>query len=347
VHSAAVTGNEYALSLCDEGASDTILHMSVSFQLSRMVPGAHAGRIISCAWSPLHDRVVSLGQDDVIRVWDGLTGMLLHVKKKPIFGGHIFWSRPYQYELAACAWSPCEDRFICAVKFLPYAYDNQSTGAHVLVVHDGRGRRTRKEMKGHTGHVRCCAWSPDGGRIVSAGSDHFAILWDARTGKCLYQYADGFLDAVACAWDPEGRRIAQVSLGGEWRIWDGESGATLSRGVIGRELNACAWSNDGVYLLVSGDDGLLFVLDPARGSVLRSKKVHDDAVSGCAWLPGGKVLSISASGSIRIDDLQADENEVLLRGDSGFAAMAISPAGAHGVAGNCRGDLFFLRRTGS
>lgn len=321
--------------------------MSASFQVSRFVSGAHTGRIVSCAWSPLHDRVVSLGQDDVIRVWEGQTGMLLHTKKKPIFGGHIFWSRPYQYELAACAWSPCEDRFICAVKFLPYAYDNHSKGAHVLIVHDGRGRRTRKELEGHTEHVRCCAWSPDGERIVSAGSDHFAILWDARTGKRLVEYADGFFDAVACAWDPKGRRIALVSRGGEWRIWDGGSGATLGRGAIGRELNACAWSNDGGHLLVGGEDGLLVVLDSASGSVLRSKKVHDGAVTGCAWQPGGKVLSVSAAGAFRIDDLQADEGEVLLRGDSGFAAMAISPAGVHVVAGNGRGDLYFLGRSGS
>src|SRR5205085_1883971 len=75
-------------------------------------------------------------------------------------------------------------------------------------------------LKGHTDRVTSVAFSPNGKRIVSGGSDNTARVWDAQTGKELCLLA-GHTDQVnAVAFSPEGYRIITGSSDNTARVWE-------------------------------------------------------------------------------------------------------------------------------
>ncbi len=75
-------------------------------------------------------------------------------------------------------------------------------------------------LSGHTNGVASATFSPDGVRIVTAGWDGTAKIWDAQSGRELFTLT-GYTDAL---WDAElsldGRRIVTCSRDGTARIWD-------------------------------------------------------------------------------------------------------------------------------
>ena len=82
---------------------------------------------------------------------------------------------------------------------------------------------------GSTGQVRAVAWSSDGARIVTAGDDHMARLWDASSGQLIRSFA-GHTDAlVSAGFSPDNKRLVTSSLDDEARVWDMDSPDTGRR----------------------------------------------------------------------------------------------------------------------
>ena len=86
-----------------------------------------------------------------------------------------------------------------------------------------RSDGTTSELVGHRLDVSSIAFSPDGKRLVSAGRDHDAILWDVETGKALRSLRGHFGSVADAQFSPDGRWI--VTAGprsvGLWRAADG------------------------------------------------------------------------------------------------------------------------------
>ena len=77
---------------------------------------------------------------------------------------------------------------------------------------------------GHSGWILACAFSPEGKRILTAGSDSTARLWDAESGKEIRRFEGHSGELNACAFSPEGKRILTAGDDSTARLWDAESG---------------------------------------------------------------------------------------------------------------------------
>jgi hypothetical protein len=92
------------------------------------------------------------------------------------------------------------------------------------LVHSGR---TLHLLRGHDAEVSTVAWDPAGERIVSAGADGTARVWDAPSGIELLALRGHTGAVISAAWDASGARIATAGVDGTARVWDAASGSAL------------------------------------------------------------------------------------------------------------------------
>jgi hypothetical protein len=156
--------------------------------------GIHHGTVWSVAVSPDGRRLVSGGDDGVVRVWDAETGRSLRE-----LTGHTGGVR-------SVAVSPDGRRLVSG------GFDG------VVRVWDAETGRSLRELTGHTGGVWSVAVSPDGRRLVSGGVDGVVRVWDAETGRSLRGLTGHTGPVWSVAVSPDGRRL--VSGGDQVRVWD-------------------------------------------------------------------------------------------------------------------------------
>lgn len=117
---------------------------------------------------------------------------------------------PNQHPLRA-TWSPNGKKF--AMDFSPQ-----------VLVFDAEQRRLLFALDGHLGDVYSIAWSPDGARLATGGSDQKIRLWDAESGTAVCALR-GHKDEVRCVtWSPDGTQLASADVAGAVMIWDAREG---------------------------------------------------------------------------------------------------------------------------
>jgi WD40 repeat protein/energy-coupling factor transporter ATP-binding protein EcfA2 len=173
-------------------------------------------------------------------------------------------------------------------------------------------------------------FSPDGGRIVTAGADNVARVWDARSGQQLIALEGHSGRVFSVAYSPDGKNIVTASSDKTAKVWDAQSGQELItlRGHSG-PVYSVAYSPDGKRIVTASADHTAKVWDAQSGQELITLKGHLDLVTSVAYSPDGeRIVTASFDHTAKVWDGQSGQELIALKGHSDSVdSVAYSPDG--------------------
>lgn len=154
----------------------------------------------------------------------------------------------------------------------------------------------------HDKYIYGTQFSPDGGAIVSVGSDRRIWLYDGKTGEAVKQVGEGEHKGsiFGVSWAKDGKRFATCSGDQTVKIWDAEAGKCTQSWRLGGE-NGVSISDQQVGITWPGSrsDGLLISVDlggrlnyfhEGQDRVTKVVRGHQKAITSAAYLPASKTL---------------------------------------------------------
>jgi WD40 repeat protein len=166
--------------------------------------------------------------------------------------------------------------------------------------------------RSHAGPINSVTFSADSSRLVSAGDDNNANVWDASTGKLVLELRGHQGRVSQAEFSPDGRTIATVSWDGTARLWDANSGevvAVLSisdqkRGpILNHVIPRASFSSNGSKLFTVSDDNGVRIWDSGTHQQMAILSGHSRPVTSlCFSKDGRRILTASLDGSARLWD---------------------------------------------
>ncbi|KYF63228.1 protein kinase, partial [Sorangium cellulosum] len=190
--------------------------------------------------------------------------------------------------------------------------------------------RVSRAVLSHPDLVGHAAYSPDGRRIVTAGADAAARVWNADgTGEPVVLRGHGSRVSSA-AFSPDGKRIVTASYDRTARVWnaDGTGEPVVLRGHEDA-VRWAAFSPDGKRIATASNDKTARVWN-ADGTgepvVLRG---HEEVAYSAAFSPDGKrIVTASYDRTARVWNADGTGEPILLRGhEDAIYSAAFSPDG--------------------
>ncbi|XP_037909163.1 intraflagellar transport protein 122 homolog isoform X2 [Hermetia illucens] len=139
-------------------------------------------------------------------------------------------------------------------------------GTHLIVaagdkvlVYEPTDGTLLETLKAHKDIVYCTAYAKDGKKFASGSGDKSVIIWTNKL-EGLLKYSHG--DAIQCmAFNPISHQLASCSSS-DFALWSAEQKA-VQKYKISSKVNACAWTNDGQYLLLALSNGTISIRNKA------------------------------------------------------------------------------------
>lgn len=146
--------------------------------------------------------------------------------------------------------------------------------------------------RGHSELLWSVAWSPDGSRIASAGSDKTVQVWEARTANPVLTYSRHAQEVLSVAWSPDSSRLVSTDSEHIARVWQAQTGQHMLT-YLGHadQVWTAAWSPDGALIASAGGDKTVQVWEAATGERLLTYRQHKGTIDALAWSSDGTQLA--------------------------------------------------------
>ena len=243
---------------------------------------AHEGGCASMLFEYNSSKLITGGQDRLVKMWDANTGSLSST-------------------LQGCLGSVLD---------LTITHDNRSviaaSSSNNLYVWDVNSGRVRHTLTGHTDKVCAVDVSKISSRhVVSAAYDRTIKVWDLVKGYCTNTIIF-HSNCNALSFSMDGQTIFSGHVDGNLRLWDIQSGKLLSE-VAAHSLavTSLSLSRNGNVVLTSGRDNLHNLFDVRSLEVCGTLKAMGNRVASnwsrsCISPDDNHVAAGSADGSVYI-----------------------------------------------
>ena len=331
----------------------------------------HEGPVMSVAFSPNGQHIISGSHDNTVRLWNAQTGTEIRqldhgswvsaVAFSPddqhiVSGGNdtvqlwnaqtgkmIWQAQQDQDEVYSVAFSPVRVVTSQGLGYVIASGNRDKTGRsdNTVRLWDAQtGQPIGQPLRGHKSTVSTVAFSPDGQRIASGSADGTVRLWDAQTGLSIGQPLQGHRGwASAVAFSPDGQRIVSGSSDKTLRLWDAQTGQPIGEPLQGHQdgVNSVAFSPNGQCIVSGSSDGTLRLWDAQTGQPIGEPlRGHEGLVESVAFSPDGKHI-VSVGGWDQMVRLWDVETGLLigqpLQSQDAVYSVAFSPDGQRIVSG--------------
>ena len=260
-------------------------------------------------FSPDGNTLASDGSDvGVIHLWDGGTGEL-----KTTLKGHT---------------APVK-----TLAFNPEGSTLASGGNdEVIRFWDVTTGELQLTFAAHTNTVDFLKYSPDGEVLVSQGGDNNVCLWDARTGEFLRILTTQTEGTISIDFSKDGKMLVSVNSDENVRLWNPHTGELLKTIKQDRDLEEVLYSPDGRIFACSEEYGKATVLlfDADTGQLLHDLKMpgHAEWVTDFLFSPDGQTLTVKTQDEIYFWNVNTGELEMTITGYSDVVSSVVySPDG--------------------
>ena len=304
------------------GAVDALHRSLPALRLIRTYYG-HADRVYGVAYSPDGKLLASASRDGSVKIWDASSAKSQALHSFDIDSG------VGSYGATNVVFSP-DGSLLAAVN---------SKGEIILwdaVTWQERQRKT----DAHAGTIWGLAFSPDGQKLLTGGSDTLVKLWNVADLSETHSFSEHKDGVEAVAFSPDGSMIASASLDGTSKVWqvsdfDKIASFTLPPRIISNppRMTGVSFNLTGERLVSAATDGSVYVWDIESGTQVMKIGGHDDWVYGVIVRPGsdtdaveGEIISAGADRSIRIWGGLYGRSKLELRGHTDQVyALALNP----------------------
>ncbi|KAL6051823.1 Scytalone dehydratase [Balamuthia mandrillaris] len=175
----------------------------------------------------------------------------------------------------------------------------------------------RLVLKGHRHWIHHCAFSGDGGRVVSGGWDKELRVWDAERGAALLSLKGHTARICCCSFfpdSPDGGMVMSCSKDRSLRLWDTRMDDPLIcviKNPSNRSIESCDMAREGRKIVFGGEDAALRLWDIRQTQQQEHEwRGHTACINACRFSPSS---SSASSSSLLVASASSDSTVRLWR----------------------------------
>ena len=244
--------------------------------------GGHTARITRLAFSNDGGRLISAGEDKVIRIWDTRTGRVEQTIRGEIAPGQ-------QGKIIALAVSP-DGRMMATGGWMP-----GDTGA--IRLHSLPSGEISAVLLGSVNVTLCLAFSADNRFLASGSADGGVRIWDVGSGRIVSNIG-GKIQVNSITYSKDGKWLAWGGADGVTHLWNVQQ-KRVARDLPGSAVPVVSvkFSPDSRYLAAVDDNALVRVWDAGTSSPVTSFPGAESPAtypSNLSFLPDGSGLLVTS-----------------------------------------------------